>query len=179
MKNLLVLVLAFVALIGAGCESQTMDDAGITSKVKSKLAADSRTSAIDIKVDTNRGVVTLSGTAAGQAEKTSAGELAKNTEGVRGVVNNITVTPESSTARTDDDADRSASTTLNDTTILTKIKSQYVADGIIGTNVDVTNGEVLIRGEVENAQEKTKAEQIARQTEGVRVVKNMLTIKKG
>src|SRR6266540_1140985 len=64
--------------------------------------------------------------------------------------------------------------TFNDAAILSSIKSQYVANGIIGTNVDVKNGEVTITGEVDNAREKARAEEIARQTSGVKSVRNQL-----
>jgi len=91
------------------------------------------------------------------------------------VVNNIRVEPES--ARADDEAE-SDGDMFSDATILTKIKSQLLAEAIIGTNVDVTDGAVVIKGEVENAQEKRKAEEIARKTDGVRSVKNELVVKK-
>ena len=67
---------------------------------------------------------------------------------------------------------------MSDASILTKIKSQYLAQGIVGTNVDVNDGVVVIKGEVENAQEKAQAEAIAMKTDGVKSVKNQLTIKK-
>jgi hyperosmotically inducible protein len=68
--------------------------------------------------------------------------------------------------------------TSSDTAILTTIKTHYLTNGIVGTNVDVKNGDVTITGEVENAQEKARAEEIARQTSGVKTVKNLLTIKR-
>jgi osmotically-inducible protein OsmY len=143
-------------------------------KVKSNLAADSETSAMRISVETNGGVVTLSGTVPTAAEKSKAEQLAKNTEGVTRVVNNITVDPSAGAANTGE----RAGDAMSDATILAKIKSQLLAEGIVGTNVDVTHGEVVIKGEVENTQEKTTAENIARKTEGVKNVKNELTIKK-
>jgi osmotically-inducible protein OsmY len=67
---------------------------------------------------------------------------------------------------------------LSDAATQTSIRSQLAANGIIGANVDVKNGEVTITGEVDNAQEKLKAEEIARQASGVKSVKNQLTIKR-
>jgi osmotically-inducible protein OsmY len=113
--------------------------------------------------------VTLSGAVQTDAEKAEVERLARNTTGVRQVVNNITVEGEQPAG---------AGGTLGDATILSNIKTQYVANGIFGTNVDVKNGEVTITGEVENAQEKAKAEAIARQASGVKSVKNQLTIKR-
>ncbi|HEV8486161.1 MAG TPA: BON domain-containing protein, partial [Blastocatellia bacterium] len=55
-------MVAVVSLVLVGCNSRAVDDSAITAKVKSKLAADSQTSAIKISVETKDGVVTLSGT---------------------------------------------------------------------------------------------------------------------
>jgi hyperosmotically inducible protein len=66
-------------------------DAGITTKVKSKLAADDTVKAYQIDVDTKDKVVTLSGNVDSQAAKDQAVALARGTEGVADVVDNITV----------------------------------------------------------------------------------------
>lgn len=175
MKILLVTLLAVLTLTFFGCATRTMDDTSITTTVKSKLAADTDTSAIRIGVETNSGVVTLSGEVPTATEKSKAEQLAKNTEGVTRVVNNIMVSPPKTESPGIGEKTGEA---ITDATILTKIKTQYLAEGIIGTNVDVTDGAVVIKGEVENAAEKTKAEDIAKKTDGVKSVKNQLTIKK-
>ena len=66
-------------------------DAGITTKVKSKFAADDTVKAYQIDVDTKDKVVTLSGNVDSQAAKDQAVALARATEGVADVVDNITV----------------------------------------------------------------------------------------
>jgi hyperosmotically inducible periplasmic protein len=66
-------------------------DAGITTKVKGKLAADDTVKAYQIDVDTKDKVVTLSGNVDSQAAKDQAVALARSTEGVADVVDNITV----------------------------------------------------------------------------------------
>jgi len=66
-------------------------DAAITTKVKAKFAADSAVSATNIHVDTDNGVVKLSGTAKSQEEARKAAEIAKSTEGVSSVDNAIQV----------------------------------------------------------------------------------------
>ncbi|MDQ6894978.1 MAG: BON domain-containing protein [Acidobacteriota bacterium] len=78
-----------LAAVCAGC---AQSDAGITTKVKAKLETDrSVTSASNIQVVTNGKVVTLTGTAASDAEKVHVLQVAKSTEGVRDVVDQITV----------------------------------------------------------------------------------------
>jgi hyperosmotically inducible protein len=70
---------------------RVVDDSVITTKVKSVLLADSTVKGLNISVDTVGGTVTLTGTAATQAERAQAESLAASVEGVRSVVNRISV----------------------------------------------------------------------------------------
>jgi hypothetical protein len=67
------------------------EDAALTAKVKAKLAADPEVAAVHIDVDTLDHVVTLSGRVASAAVRDEAEKLARGTEGVRAVVNNLVV----------------------------------------------------------------------------------------
>ena len=71
--------------------SEQMSDAGITSKIKSKFVADPDVKALDVSVETEEGVVYLTGRVKTQANKDKAEQLARDTSGVRQVVNNIQV----------------------------------------------------------------------------------------
>lgn len=66
-------------------------DAEITTVVKTKLLGVKDVIANDINVDTNDGVVTLKGSVPTEAQKTRAAEIARNTAGVKRVVNELTV----------------------------------------------------------------------------------------
>jgi hypothetical protein len=78
--------------LAALCAACAQSDAGITTKVKAKLETDRNvSSASNIQVVTNGKVVTLTGTAATDAEKAHVLQVAKSTEGVRDVVDQITV----------------------------------------------------------------------------------------
>ncbi|HEV7432709.1 MAG TPA: BON domain-containing protein [Steroidobacteraceae bacterium] len=67
-------------------------DSAITSKIKTKLAAEHLTSAGRIHVDTDaNGMVYLSGTARSQAAIDKAVDIAKNTEHVSSVKSDLTV----------------------------------------------------------------------------------------
>jgi hyperosmotically inducible periplasmic protein len=69
-------------------------DSVITTKVKSKLAAKHMSTLTNVKVDTDaQGVVWLSGKAPTQDASDLAAEIAKNTDGVTSVHNNIAVQP--------------------------------------------------------------------------------------
>ena len=98
--------LAFAALAGitvvtTGCSvarhqqsgGSYVDDAGITTAVKAKMAEDKTVSAAAISVETLNGTVQLSGFAKSQAEKNQAEAIARNTNNVRDVRNNIVVRP--------------------------------------------------------------------------------------
>jgi osmotically-inducible protein OsmY len=68
-----------------------IDDASITAQVKSSLLSHHSTSAIHTGVSTTDGVVTLSGVAKNDAEKSLVTKLATDINGVTSVVNNMTV----------------------------------------------------------------------------------------
>jgi hyperosmotically inducible protein len=69
-------------------------DTGITTAVKSKMAADDNVKAYQIDVDTNDRIVTLTGTVETSTAKEQAIALARQTDGVRDVVDRITVNRE-------------------------------------------------------------------------------------
>ncbi|WP_051669610.1 BON domain-containing protein [Bryobacter aggregatus] len=71
-----------------------MDDAGTTTAVKTKLAADVRLSTLtSINVDSVGSTVTLSGHVPTAADKRKAEETAMSVSGVTKVVNNLEVKP--------------------------------------------------------------------------------------
>ena len=93
--------IAGITVVTAGCSvarnQQTVgsyvDDAGITTAVKAKMAEDKTVSATSIGVETLNGTVQLSGFAKSQAEKNQAEVIARNSKNVRDVRNNIVVRP--------------------------------------------------------------------------------------
>src|SRR5436190_296263 len=64
-----------------------------TAAVKTKLLGDTKVSGMKIDVDTKDNVVTLTGTVNSAAEKTEALRLAKNTTGVKRVIDKLTIAP--------------------------------------------------------------------------------------
>jgi hyperosmotically inducible protein len=73
--------------------SSFMDDAVITTRIKVEYAKDDLVKATRISVNTDKGVVRLSGVASSQAEADKAETIAKNTQGVVSVKNEIKVEP--------------------------------------------------------------------------------------
>ena len=68
---------------------ETIDDAGITVSVKSKLLDDPLVKGLKIDVDTRDGVVFLTGSVDSDAERQKAIQLARDTKGVRDVQANL------------------------------------------------------------------------------------------
>jgi hypothetical protein len=67
---------------GEPSTGQAIDDTLITTKVKASFAADPQVSALAITVETENGVVTLSGVVENEAERQRAIQLAQGMEGV-------------------------------------------------------------------------------------------------
>jgi len=104
MKTIAVVALAVIGAIGApalyAADSDAaypgmyVKDSAITTKVKTKLVAKEPTTLTNVKVNTDRdGIVWLSGTAPTKEASDRAETIAKETDGVRGVHNNIVVAP--------------------------------------------------------------------------------------
>jgi hyperosmotically inducible periplasmic protein len=74
-----------------GAAGDKPDDASITAKVNAGLAKDKDLSAVKIDVDTQNGVVTLSGPAPTATAKARAAEIARDVKGVSSVNNQLTV----------------------------------------------------------------------------------------
>lgn len=88
-----------LALLPVGCAGtatrestgEYVDDAGITAKVKAAFVRDPIVKALDVKVETFKGVVQLSGFVDTPDQKTRAEQIARNSPGVQSVKNNISI----------------------------------------------------------------------------------------
>lgn len=78
--------------------SQRFDDATLVATVKSKLLWNSNTEGLDINVNAANGKVSLTGNAQSAEAKELAGRLAANTDGVREVNNQLSISATDSTA---------------------------------------------------------------------------------
>ena len=76
---------------GVSKTGEVMTDAWITSRVSARFVNEDTLKDSNINVDTNDHIVTLKGTVVTSAGRARAGVVARQTEGVRRVVNNLTV----------------------------------------------------------------------------------------
>ena len=102
------LTLTAAALIPTGCAStpyyhrsvaETLDDAGITSRVKTDLGTDPMLQGSDIAVETYTGNVQLEGWVKDQRQKEEAERIARGVSGVIAVQNNLEIEPGAARAR--------------------------------------------------------------------------------
>jgi osmotically-inducible protein OsmY len=85
-----------LALLSGACSTAQpaqgpVDDASITTQVKAKLATDGDINPFNINVDTNEGVVTLQGRVKKPETRTKAERYARETGGVKKVINLVKV----------------------------------------------------------------------------------------
>ena len=92
-----LMVIGLVWLL-SGCQTltgetlgQNIDDTTITTSVKTKLAAEKGITLTRVQVDTNRGVVQLSGVVDSPADRSRAEQITRGVGGVKSVVNNLQV----------------------------------------------------------------------------------------
>jgi osmotically-inducible protein OsmY len=87
----LALVLGGSTMAHAETTGQYVDDATLTTKVKSALLADTRLKAMHVSVETDHGTVMLGGTVDSKDLESAAIKIANQVDGVKTVQDNITV----------------------------------------------------------------------------------------
>jgi osmotically-inducible protein OsmY len=209
-------VAGLAAVLASLCIACAETDPGVTTAVKAKFAADDVVKAYKIDVDTKQRVVTLTGAVDSSAAKERAVQLARTTDGVNNVIDNLTVAPgvtpttgiddpiqqkaaeksaeardaaKDAAAKIDEKTDRAqkkagdaaerTGEVIGDAAITTAVKTKFLADTAVSglrIDVDTTDGVVTLRGTVPNAAEKARAIELARDTKGVKSVKDQLKI---
>jgi hyperosmotically inducible protein len=169
----LVAALALGACVSTSTQESTgeyIDDAGITARVNTALIEDDTVKARQVDVETFRGVVQLNGFVDTAQAKARATEVARSVEGVQEVQNNLTVAT----------GDRPVGEVVDDATITAKVKTALIGNEdtkAMQINVATREGVVQLSGFVDDLEEKSAAEQLARNVPGVVSVDNELEIK--
>lgn len=149
--------------------SDQIDDATLTTRVKTALARDKGLNARAIRVETKDGIVQLSGFVPSTELQTQALETARAVQGVTEVRNDITVR----------DAQRSEGRAVEDRIIEARVKSS-LDDARLGdkgeVNVEVSKGVVQLSGFVANLDEKNRAADAAAGVKGVLDVRNNIAL---
>jgi hyperosmotically inducible protein len=196
------MLLLLITMAFSACEPTTssspsppVTDSELESQIRAKLNSDTqlKTAGIEVRANATRNEATLTGEVPTPALEQRAIEL---TRGVRtGLVVNdkIEVKPRevSRTEYTEEQAraERSKAKdlkdqigdSLDDAWIHMKIVAKLIGDADTPErkiNVDVVDNVVTLRGTVDSPQQKAEAERIAKETDGVKSVKNQLKVGK-
>ena len=147
-------------------------DAWLITKVKTTLLFHSSVSGFKTEVNSKDGIVTLQGKATSQAQKDLTTEYAKDVEGVKGVNNEMTVAKTSKKTQT-------AGGKIDDASITALVKMTLLSHrstSALNTSVTTKKGVVTLTGKAKNAAEKELAAKYANDVNGVKSVKNLMTI---
>jgi len=148
-----------------------VDDSAITTKVKSALLADEIVKGLDIKVETHKGEVQLSGFVDNQTQIDRAISVTKGVEGVKNVDNKMSLKT----------AETTVGEKIDDGIVTTKVKAALLAEsGVNSTDIAVVtrDGEVQLSGFVDDQAQIDRATQVVKGVEGVKNVINELSIRK-
>lgn len=175
---------------------EKLEDVWLATKIHAKFVGDRDIKARDVKVSVDDGVVTLKGRVLNESEHQLALTLAKDTSGVKQVVDNLDVevaappparivnggTPGAAATTGPGAAPASPpppAVNSDDARITTSIQSKYFMDDRIkGRHIIVAanGGVVTLTGEIADDTERAEALLLARTTEGVKRVEDNLTI---
>jgi osmotically-inducible protein OsmY len=171
-------------------------DSDLEKAVQARLNADPDLNAAKLDVDANAkdNKITLKGTVPTETLRLRAVELAKAEGPNLEITDKIDVKPrEISRSEYTEEMAREAreraktagdkiGDSINDAWIHAKITSKLVADKDTparNINIDVVDGIVTLRGEVPTSAAKVEADRIAKDTESVRRVRNLLRVRVG
>ena len=147
-----------------------IDDTVVTTRVKAALLEDKDVKGLDIKVETRKGVVQLSGFVDSRVQADRALAIARAAEGSKGAEDAMTLK----------EGVVSVGNQVDDGVVTTKVKSALLSDPSIKSfdiGVVTRKGEVQLSGFVASQAQIDHALTVARSVEGVRAVINQLAIK--
>jgi len=188
----IIAILLLVGCSGSNTEVRSSDN-NLEQAITARLASEPQIQAANLTVAASetRNEATLLGTLPSEELRLKAVELARSAKPNLLITDKIEVKPpelsrQNYTENMANDAREKAKAlgdkigkSLDDAWIYTKIVSRLAADpdtSALRVNVDVTNGEVTLRGRVASSTAKAEAERLAKDTEGVKRVANLLTI---
>jgi len=161
-----VALLAF-SVLGVPVHASDMDDR-IESSAKESYVFKTYLKDDDIKIKAKDGVVTLTGTVSEESHKSLAEETVAGLPEVKSVDNKLEVKGERPAEK-------------SDAWILTKVKTTLLFHRSVSgikTEIDVKDGIVTLRGEADNQAQKDLTTEYAKDIEGVKDVKNEMTVAK-
>lgn len=166
--KLVVMMIAVVALLALSMPVQASKmDNRIESSAKKSYVFKTYLQADDIKVQSEDGVVTLTGTVSEESHKSLAQETVADLPGVKSVDNKLEVKGESPAP-------------MSDAWITAKVKTIFLFHKNVSamTEVSTKDGIVTLRGKANNEAQKDLTTEYAKDVEGVKGVNNEMTVGK-
>jgi hyperosmotically inducible periplasmic protein len=155
----------------AGCSNTSTKSADVADNIRKSLDQ-ANLKNVSVVQDRDKGVVTLGGTVAADADKSQAESIAKSIAGGQVVSDQVAVIPvgaERDAKTVNSDLDKGIESNLDAALIVNKLH-QSVKDG-------VKNGVVTLSGEVGSQSERAQAETVAAAVPNVLQVVNELQVK--
>lgn len=165
-----MLGLALAALgSGTGC-TQSGRSPDVSVRIRTSLDQAGLKS-VEVTQDRAKGVVTLTGNVAAEADKEQAGTIAKGLAGMQVVANEVAIVPPGG----EDDAKR-VNTAL-DKGIVHNLEAALVKEKMLaGVSYSANNHVVTLSGQVDSSDKRARAEQIALAVPNVQQVVNELQV---
>ena len=188
---LAMLTVGFSAGIASAEQVGAIKDGWLVTKLHSLFVPEDALSGSNIDVDVKDGMVTLQGSVPNEAARAKALSITKGADGVKGVTDQLRIAPDTHMTKASDKADKAADKAADASTkagrkaddgwIKSKIYAQYMSEWTTvlddsDIDVDVAKGVVTLKGTVKSAAAKTKAVSIAKATDGVKSVTDMLRV---
>ncbi len=156
-------------------------NAWLEGKLETALLVNRHLNNFTIDNEVRNGKATLTGSVESEIDKELAEQVALSIEGVEDVDNQLKIERKKAVSQREHrSGERSFSQKFDDMTTTAAVKSKLLANGSthgLNINVDTVNSIVSLSGNVATTEEKQLAEKIARNTDDVRKVKNMLQVK--
>jgi len=156
-------------------------DAWITGKVETAFVLNRHLNPFAITTDVDGGVVHLTGIVKDNIDRDLAGEVARGVDGVVKVDNDLTVDRDRANTAANAHAaqHRDFGSWVDDATTTARVKSRLLGNANtegLKIDVDTKDDVVTLSGRVKSSQEKSLAEEIARNTGDVESVRNNLVV---
>lgn len=170
------LLLATTVFGSESQNSETQSDLWLKAKLVTAYTLNQHLNPFRIHVEIKDGVAHLSGTVDSDVERDLAVEIAKGVDGIREVKDDIEVVPG---AMAGERREPKFFRTVEDATITARVKSRLLwnrnTNGL-AIDVDTDNGVVTLKGRVASGAHRDLAVQLAKNTTGVKQVKDELKV---
>lgn len=169
----IALLTALLLALAVGCSQNRANQPSVKENVERSLDS-ANLKDVNVDEDRDKGVLTLKGEVKTEEQKAQAEDIAKASAGNMIVANEISVRPEgmeNEARRIENKTDDGIKSNLEAAFTANKLDNQDI-------DIDVNNGVVTLKGDVDTAAMRSKAEKLAAKIPNVTQVVNELEVKK-